>query len=116
MKQVLKLFLIFFLAIIFNSCEEIFNEGKVTYEVTCYPSDFSITYENSSGNTEQQTIRSSNWSTSFTAKSGDFVYISAQAENENADVHVSIKYKGDIIEQASSSGDYVIATASGSIP
>jgi len=116
MKRLLNLILIILFAGSFNSCEDLFENGKVTYEVTCYPSNFSITYENSSGNTEQQSVSSNSWSTSFSAQSGDFVYISAQAENENADIYVSIKYKGNIIEESSSSGDYVIATASGAIP
>mgnify|MGYP003384192917 CR=1 FL=1 len=86
------------------------------YEVTCSPSSFDITYQNSSGNTEQTTISSGSWSTSFTGNQGDFVYISAQADNENTLITVKIYYQGNIIEQTSSSGDYVIATASGSLP
>ncbi|MEA3317371.1 MAG: hypothetical protein U9R54_05395 [Bacteroidota bacterium] len=103
---------------IFFSCEkdELSTSGTVKYEVTCSPSGFDITYENSSGNTEQKTITSGSWATSFTGNQGDFVYVSAQADNENANITAKIYYKGDIIEQASSSGAYVIATASGSLP
>ena len=92
------------------------SSGTVKYEVTCTPSGFDITYENSSGNTEQKDISSGSWSTTFTGHSGDFVYISAQAGNENATITAKIYYKGSVIENATSSGDYVIATASGSLP
>lgn len=102
--------------IIFASCEKEELSGTVRYEVTCSPSGFDITYENSSGNTEQKTVSSGSWSISFTGNQGDFVYISAQAGNENTSITAKIYYQGEIIEQASSSGDYVIATASGSLP
>lgn len=92
------------------------SSGTVKYEVSCTPSGFDITYKNSSGNTEQKDISSGSWSTSFTGDSEDFVYISAQADNENATITAKIYYKGNVIEQATSSGDYVIATASGSLP
>ncbi len=115
----MKKSLIILLALILSfltSCEELSNSGTVKYEVTCSPSGFDITYENSSGNTEQKDISSGSWSSSFKGYSGDFVYISAQADNENATITAKIYYKGDVIETATSSGDYVIATASGSLP
>ena len=43
------------------------SSGTVIYEVTCTPSGFDITYENSSGNTEQKDISSGSWSTSVTS-------------------------------------------------
>lgn len=92
------------------------TSGTIKYEVVCTPDGFDITYENSSGNTEQKTIATGSWETSFTQDSGEFVYISAQAANENADVTVKIYYNGKVIEEASSSGDFIIATASGSVP
>ena len=99
----------------FYSCKKEGN-NVVKYEVTCSPSGFDITYENSSGNTEQKDISSGNWSTTFTSSSGAFVYISAQAGHENATITSKIYYEGELIETATSSGDYVIATASGSLP
>jgi hypothetical protein len=115
-KNYLLFVTVLFLGIILSSCEKEELSGTVKYEVTCSPSGFDITYENSSGNTEQKTISSGSWTTTFTGNQGDFVYISAQADNENANITTKIYYQGDIIEQASSSGDYVIATASGSLP
>lgn len=103
------------LIVVLTACEK---EGSntVQYVVNCSPSGFDITYTNSSGNTEKKTISSTSWSTSFEGTSGDFVYISAQANNENATVTTEIYYGGEKIETATSTGDYVIATASGSIP
>jgi hypothetical protein len=101
--------------VLFTNCSKESN-NLVKYEVSCSPGGFDITYQNSSGNTEQKSILSTNWSTSFSGNSGDFVYISAQADNENATVTARIYYEGELIETATSSGDYVIATASGSLP
>jgi hypothetical protein len=116
MKRIYLLITVLFIGLILTSCEKEELSGTVKYEVTCSPSGFDITYENSSGNTEQKTISSGSWTTTFTGNQGNFVYISAQADNENANITAKIYYQGDVIEQASSSGDYVIATASGSLP
>lgn len=121
MKNLLFIILIVFVGLISSCTKEddlgsSSSSGTVKYEVTCSPSGFDITYENSSGNTEQKDISSGSWSTTFTGYSGDFVYISAQAGNENATITTKIYYKGKVIENATSSGDYVIATASGSLP
>ena len=117
MKKIyLLLVLIIFIGTIFSSCEKEELSGTVKYEVTSSPNGFDITYQNSSGNTEQATITSGSWTISFTGNQGDFVYISAQADNENANISAKIYYQGEILEQANSSGSYVIATASGSLP
>lgn len=111
-----KAVLLFAITTILFSCKKEESSGTVKYEVTCSPGGFNITYENSGGNTEQKTISSGSWSTSFVGQRGDFVYISAQADNENATLNTKIYYQGKIIEQAGSSGDYVISTASGTLP
>jgi hypothetical protein len=92
------------------------TSGIVRYEVSCSPRGFNITYQNGSGNTEQQNIYSSSWTTSFTGETGDFVYISAQADSEGATVTTKIYFNGVLIEHATSSGDFVIANSSGSVP
>lgn len=116
MKNILLLFP--FLSIGLFSCNNDTEElnGTVEYRVNCSPGGFSITYENANGNTEQRDIKGSSWSTDFFGEQGDFVYISAQADNENAEVEVYIFYNDKLIESANSSGDYVIATASGTLP
>ena len=92
------------------------GSSKVRYEVVCNPAGFDVTYTNNDGNTEQKTISSDNWETSFTANRGDSVSISAQANSEeNAKVTVVIYYQGQIIEQAENSGEQVVAEASGEL-
>jgi len=44
-----------------------------------------LTYRNASGNTEQQDVNL-NWRTSFTAEPGQFLYISAQADERNSTI------------------------------
>lgn len=118
MKKIYPFLIAVFIVLIHFSCEKEYIEPDrtVKYEVKCSPNGFDITYTNSSGNTEQKDISEGSWEISFQGESGDFVYISAQADNENANISVKIYYQGSIIEQASSSGDYVIATASGLLP
>lgn len=116
----LLLILVVFAGVIFTSCKkEESNEtasGIVKYEVTCSTSGFNITYENSSGDTEQETILSDSWTTSFTGQQGDWVYISANTDKENETVTVKIYYQGKVIDQDTSFGAYEAATASGSLP
>lgn len=119
-SKVILISQIVILSVILIGCSEdddgVFNSGKqVTYSVSGSPGGFSITYE-INGNTEQQTIDGTSWNESFTGSSGDFVYVSAQADNENASVTAEIEIDGDNLKSASSHGDYVIATASGTIP
>ena len=115
MRKIIVFINVFILLSILTSCESTSLSGEVEYVVNCSPSGFDITYQNSSGNTAQQDISSGSWTYSFTGASGDFVYISAQANNENATVTTEIYYQGKLIEDATSNGDYVIATASGSL-
>lgn len=86
---------------------------EVKYSVYCASCD--LTYENKSGNTEQITV-SGSWDYEFEAEKGTFVYISAQNNNDHGTVSVQITVDGGVIEDASSTGAYVIATASGSVP
>jgi len=121
MRRIISITLLFPIFLLYECKKEEYSyeppvSGIVKYQVTCNPYGFDITYENSDGNTEQKDISGGSWTTTFTGYSGQFVYISAQADNENADISVKIYYRGELIESANSSGDYVIATASGSLP
>lgn len=97
--------------VLFASCKK--DLPEVGYVVTC--SNCDITYENKGGNTEQRTVTGS-WDYDFEAESGQFVYISAQNNNDNGTVSVRINVDGKSFKDGSSSGAYVIATASGSVP
>lgn len=92
------------------------NCGTVAYRVqlaTGCTAD--VTYEGDGGSTLQQTDVPSGWSYQFQGCQGDFVYVSAQNNCDHGAVTVYIQYKGNIIKQATSSGAFVIATASGSL-
>jgi hypothetical protein len=87
---------------------------SVTYSVTgLSTSSASITYENSTGGTSQETITLP-WSKSLTFKRDAFLYISAQNKSNIGTVTVSIKANNITIKTSTSNGAYAIATASGS--
>jgi len=94
---------------------QIYSQAKVEYIVKSNLNGFDVTYTNDGGNTEQKTINSNKWKTTFNGNLGAFVSISAQTSNENAEISVKIIYNGKTIEEAKSSGDYVVASASGSL-
>lgn len=74
-----------------------------------------ITIENETGGTEQKTIDIP-WDTTFSAERGQFVYVSAQS-NDDAErlVNCKIEVDGEILESAESRGRFVIASCSGSV-
>lgn len=74
-----------------------------------------ITYENGSGNAEQLSDVPLPWEYSFDGASGDFLYISAQNQGETGSVTCNIYVNGVLEETSTSSGRFVISTASGSI-
>lgn len=82
---------------------------KVTYRVDGSGSA-SLTYENESGGTEQHTVRLP-WTLTFEGRSGEYLYLSAQGQ-EYASLTTSISVDGRVVKDASSSGDYSIATVS----
>jgi hypothetical protein len=88
----------------------------VEYRVDGTATQGSMTYSNATEGTEQVTANLP-WSIAFTAtKESEFVYISAQNQNSTGTVHVSILLDGVLFKEASSTGAFVIATASGSTP
>ncbi|MCP4542702.1 MAG: hypothetical protein GY832_36735 [Chloroflexi bacterium] len=54
------------------------------------------------------------WEYTFTASRGDFLYISAQNENDRGTIACEIVVNNVKVETAESSGAYVIAGCSGS--
>lgn len=92
------------------------NSYSIKYEVTGTASTVSVTYENEDGGTSQYSDRSVPWSHSFTAHPGDFVYISAQNQGDSGSVTTTIYKDSSIWKTSTSSGAYVIATASDMLP
>ena len=82
-----------------------------------------IAIQNRGGNTEQASNRSVPLGTDDrnglhigTMGCGAFVYISAQNQGESGSVKCRIEVDGVTLEQATSTGAYVIASCSGTVP
>ncbi len=93
------------------------TKQSVTYEITGTAELVSITYENDNGGTSQL----SSESVPHTIKVGkmssvQFVYISAQNKVGYGSVTVTIYIDGKQFKTSTSTGEYVIASVSGSIP
>jgi hypothetical protein len=74
-----------------------------------------VTYRNPTGGTEQKDVALPAGMT-FYAATGSFVYLSAQNQGDNGEVHVAVLVDGRLLQEATSSTAYGIATASGSVP
>ena len=99
-----------------NNPAEFFGETAVRYEVLTGGCTASVTYENRSGNTEQRTV-DNGWTYDFNAKSGAFLYVSAQNDCDSggvsANIYEFVDFEGyRLTETATSNGAFVIATAS----
>ena len=90
-------------------------EREVRYEVTGTAALVDITIENSSGGTSQYSDVAPPWAYDFSAMVDDFIYVSAQNATSTGSVTATIKIDGDVYKSSTSSGAYVIATASGSV-
>jgi hypothetical protein len=101
--------LLLFFSITLFACskdeEETNNKGTVEYEVNASQSGLFVTYM-SEGTSYQRDISSSNWSESFTASSGDIVYLQALAKNIDVDLEVRIYWKGNVFKSDDTSGDF----------
>ena len=113
MKKAILLLLIILLS--FSACN-LFTPPQVKYEVTGTALTVDLTIENEDGGTSQFSDKPLPWTYSFTGASGDFVYVSAQNQGDTGSVTATIYIDGEEYKTSTSSGAYVIATASGSIP
>ncbi|MBU1628007.1 lipoprotein [bacterium] len=90
----------------------------IVYEVSGTTSEISgITISNSDGGTSQYTdITTLPWTYTFSVSSDEytFLYVSAQNGTESGSVTVKIYKNDSVYKESTSSGAYVIATASGS--
>jgi hypothetical protein len=88
---------------------------KVLYVITgTTGNEVNITLANASGGTEQYSNVSIPGKYSYSSFTNSFLYISAQNQGESGRVTVSIYVNGNLFKTSTSSGAYVIATASGS--
>ncbi|MCD6167577.1 hypothetical protein J7K19_12905 [bacterium] len=93
------------------------NTPPVSYEVTGTCQTVFVTIANEDGGTSQFADVSVPWTYDFSHKvsEGTFVYVSAQNQQDYGSVTVKIYKYGDVFKSSTSSGAYVIATASGTI-
>ncbi|MBA7638822.1 hypothetical protein ES703_46478 [subsurface metagenome] len=88
--------------------------AEVIYEITGTADRVDVTLNNASGGTEQYDDVRLPQRYAYSSFTDWFLYISAQNQGEYGTVRVAIYLNGKVVETASSSGAYVIATASGS--
>jgi len=74
-----------------------------------------ITYENENGDTSQESGASLPWTESFFVEEGTFTYVSAQRGGAPGDITCTIELDGIEVESNTSSGEYSICTASGTV-
>lgn len=84
---------------------------KATYRVSGTAPGALLTYRNAAGETEQASVTLP-WELSFTAKGGNFLYVSAQNEGAAGSVACEILLDDVGRTNSTSSGPYVIATCS----
>ncbi len=89
------------------------EEPSLQYWVNSDCGEVSTTYATEDGGTAQRDFGNGVVYESDNFSSGDFVYISAQNQCNRGDVTVRIYKRGVIYRETTSSGAYVIATASG---
>jgi hypothetical protein len=108
----------------FLSCDDNLSGSKsktysIKYEITGSASSVDITMSNAGGDTEQLSDVPLPWEKAFSVKVEEysyyFAYISAQNQGNSGTVTVTIYRNGSVFKTATSSGAYVIATASGGV-
>lgn len=89
----------------------------VTYRWSGTANGVNVTMTNRQGNTEQASNRANDQELTIgSMRRGGFVYISVQNTGDSGSVECEIEVDGTIIERASSTGAYVIASCSGTVP
>ena len=88
----------------------------VEYRLGGTASRANITIENESGGTEQfSNVPVKGWSKKFGAERRQFVYISAQNQDEGGTIRCEIWVNGELWKEAESIGSYSIASCSGAV-
>lgn len=87
---------------------------KVKYEIPGTATSVSITLQNAQGGTEQGDYKVP-FSQIFTFQSGEYVYISAQNNDDHGTVTCKIYVDGVEVKSSTSTGAFVIATCRGSL-
>ena len=89
--------------------------GTIKFLLTGTADSYNITYKIKDNKPIQNPKVKSGWSNSFISKSGDYYYVSAQANNKNSTVKITVYYNDEVIDESLKSGDYMLSTVSGTI-
>jgi hypothetical protein len=95
--------------------QELPGVHRVEYRLDGSAGVAGLTYRNASGGTEQRDVKVPG-ELGFFARSGQFVYFSAQNKSGAGTVHVRIQIDGRVVQEATATSPYGIATASGRVP
>ena len=89
------------------------SSGPVTYQITGTANHVLVTYQNSSGGTSQ-TGSALPFNYDLTAKTGDFLYVSARIDTspDTGNMTVSISKSGSVIQTGTAAGFGSIVTES----
>lgn len=112
-RLILVILLVCMVGLIFVGCNDTTTSSVVKYEITGTATSVSVTLQNATGGTEQYTSVSVPHTYTFNDYTDWYLYIAAQNEGESGSVTVKILVDGEVIDTATSSGAYVIASASG---
>ncbi len=112
-----RFFLVLMCGLALSACGGESESKPKTYSVTYSVSGVntnsaSLTYQNSGGGTSQEVVTLP-WSKVIIAKPGDFLYVSAQNKNGVGSVTSTITVDKTVFKISTSTGAYVIATATG---
>lgn len=85
---------------------------SVTYRVTGSAARVDVTYQSGSGASSQVSNVTVPWTYTWSPKSGDFLYVSAQIVSSVGAITVAIERDGKVLQSGTASGFATIATAS----
>ena len=123
----MKRIVILLLLLVFLSCEleEIditaidYKPKEIEYKVACTTGPVDLTIENEDGGTSQFDDIATPWSYIFEINRPEygyvFVYVSAKNQQNSGTVTAQIYIDGSLYKTSTSTGAYVIATASGGV-
>lgn len=115
MKKLIAVILIVCFVALFSiggTCDSPNSPAVVEYKITGTASWVDVTLTNATGGTEQYSGVLVPHTYTFRNYTDWFLYISAQNQGDSGSVTVTIYLNGEVVNTATSSGAYVIATAS----
>ena len=90
-------------------------KGTIKFVLEGTADSFNITYKLNKKETFQNPEVKSGWTNLFIGKPGDYYYVSAQANNKNATVKLTVLRDDEILKEKSKSGNYALCTVSGTL-